>query len=345
MSETGLHVTGVASREWGYNTRGELNSEEAAGNGSSKAGQAILPTYDGNGNLIRLTDSNGATVASCSYDGFGNRINSAASDIDSSGYANENRYGFSTKPRDPLTGLLYYGYRWYDPATGRWASRDPIGESGGLNLYAVNFNDCINRVDLFGLSPFSALAKQLAKLGLKKGMREFVEKNIKKRLQKHLTKDELKELAQKVEEILSTLDSSWWEVCIDVVPVIGDLYGTGKFAMKARNAFNKLQDLENQFVGKVSERLQRDARAKKEFTDKMRGKGVDDAKKDIKEQRRQMGTNEETEGRQGHHMDSVQTTPERMTDLRNIEFPEDHLEKHDGNWRNPTKSSGDIHRN
>jgi integrase/recombinase XerD len=28
-----------------------------------------------------------------------------------------------------------YGYRYYNPTTGRWPSRDPIGEEGGLNLY------------------------------------------------------------------------------------------------------------------------------------------------------------------------------------------------------------------
>jgi hypothetical protein len=31
MSETGLHVTRVASREWGYNSRGELVSEDGPG--------------------------------------------------------------------------------------------------------------------------------------------------------------------------------------------------------------------------------------------------------------------------------------------------------------------------
>jgi RHS repeat-associated protein len=31
-------------------------------------------------------------------------------------------------------GVTYYGYRWYDPHTGRWPSRDPIEERGGLNL-------------------------------------------------------------------------------------------------------------------------------------------------------------------------------------------------------------------
>jgi RHS repeat-associated protein len=27
------------------------------------------------------------------------------------------------------------GQRWYDPATGRFLSRDPIGFQGGFNLY------------------------------------------------------------------------------------------------------------------------------------------------------------------------------------------------------------------
>ena len=32
-------------------------------------------------------------------------------------------------------GVIEYGYRYYDPVTGRWLSRDPIGEEGGANLY------------------------------------------------------------------------------------------------------------------------------------------------------------------------------------------------------------------
>ncbi|MFI2796233.1 RHS repeat-associated core domain-containing protein, partial [Haloferula sp. A504] len=31
--------------------------------------------------------------------------------------------------------VTYYGYRWYDPVTGRWPSRDLIEERGGVNLY------------------------------------------------------------------------------------------------------------------------------------------------------------------------------------------------------------------
>ena len=41
----------------------------------------------------------------------------------------------STKYTDSETGLLYYGYRQYIPELGRWASRDPIQEEGGCNLF------------------------------------------------------------------------------------------------------------------------------------------------------------------------------------------------------------------
>jgi integrase/recombinase XerD len=48
--------------------------------------------------------------------------------------------------------LVYYGYRFYDPNTGRWPSRDPIGEEGGLNLYGFVGNNSISWVDAFGLA-------------------------------------------------------------------------------------------------------------------------------------------------------------------------------------------------
>ena len=45
-----------------------------------------------------------------------------------------------------------YGYRYYDPLTGRWPSRDPIGKKGGLNLYGYAQNEPISGIDLFGLA-------------------------------------------------------------------------------------------------------------------------------------------------------------------------------------------------
>jgi RHS repeat-associated protein len=38
--------------------------------------------------------------------------------------------------KDDETDLLYYGYRYYNASTGRWITRDPVGEKEGLNLNA-----------------------------------------------------------------------------------------------------------------------------------------------------------------------------------------------------------------
>jgi RHS repeat-associated protein len=48
-------------------------------------------------------------------------------------------------------GVTFYTYRYYDPVTGRWPSRDPIEEEGGINLYECVKNDGVNRWDLLGL--------------------------------------------------------------------------------------------------------------------------------------------------------------------------------------------------
>jgi RHS repeat-associated protein len=68
-----------------------------------------------------------------------------------------------SKEKDPLPktmGVTYYLYRWYDPLTGRWPSRDPIGEEGGINLYGFVGNDGVNAWDYIGLA-FPAAAGSL----------------------------------------------------------------------------------------------------------------------------------------------------------------------------------------
>jgi len=58
---------------------------------------------------------------------------------------------FSTKFYDWETGLYYYGYRYYNPSTGRWLSRDPIEEAGGMNLYGFVGNSPVTGFDVNGM--------------------------------------------------------------------------------------------------------------------------------------------------------------------------------------------------
>ena len=40
------------------------------------------------------------------------------------------------------------GHRYYSPSLGRWLSRDPIGERGGIAIYVANANSAISTVDV-----------------------------------------------------------------------------------------------------------------------------------------------------------------------------------------------------
>ena len=101
--------------------------------------------FDANGNATEVLDALGGIAAHYEYSPFGEVIRSSGI------YADVNTFRFSTKYLDVETGLYYYGYRHYDPARGRWLSKDPIQEQGGLNLYGMVGNDPINRFDLWGL--------------------------------------------------------------------------------------------------------------------------------------------------------------------------------------------------
>ena len=57
------------------------------------------------------------------------------------------------------SGVLYYGYRYYDPVTGRWPSRDPIEEEGGVNLYGMVGNDAVGSWDYLGMTSYKKLER------------------------------------------------------------------------------------------------------------------------------------------------------------------------------------------
>lgn len=139
----------------------------------------LLATYDGNGNLKQrfnyalghaptsytengttyylltdqlgsprvITDSAGQVVKAIEYDAYGNVTADSNPSITLP-------FGFAGGLKDDDTGLIRFGYRDYDPQTGRWTARDPIGFAGGdTNLYGYVVQNPINRTDIIGLSP------------------------------------------------------------------------------------------------------------------------------------------------------------------------------------------------
>lgn len=116
--------------------------------------------YDANGNPARLTNS-GNNGGKYRYDAFGN-VREAAGVL-----VADNPWQFSTKYFDEETGFSYYGFRYYDPVTGRWPSRDPIEEEGGYNFYGMVGNDPVNFWDRLGKEPQSSQDKEADGEGVK----------------------------------------------------------------------------------------------------------------------------------------------------------------------------------
>ena len=141
----------VRSYVWGLDLSGSLDGAGGVGGllWLTPHGSAVTPhfcAYDGNGNVVALVHAaDGAETARYEYGPFGEalRVTGPAAAL--------NPFRFSTKRTDSTTDLVLYEYRAYNPSTGRWPNRDPIGEPGGLNLYGFLGNNPLSKYDRLGL--------------------------------------------------------------------------------------------------------------------------------------------------------------------------------------------------
>lgn len=63
----------------------------------------------------------------------------------------DNPWRYHSKRIDKETGLVWFGFRYYDPEIGRWISPDPAWTIDGCNLYTYVHNNPNNYTDHFGL--------------------------------------------------------------------------------------------------------------------------------------------------------------------------------------------------
>jgi RHS repeat-associated protein len=95
------------------------------------------------GSVTELVTSAGSVAVQYTYDPYGNPTTvsgTVASDIGYGGYVYH-----------AVSGLDFAMYRAYDPSHAHWLNRDPIGESGGVNLYAYADGNPISESDPLGL--------------------------------------------------------------------------------------------------------------------------------------------------------------------------------------------------
>jgi len=100
-------------------------------------------TRDHLGSIRELTDSSGAVQARYDYDPYGRRTK-VSGNVDAD-------FGFTGHYYHQPSGLNLALYRAYDADLGRWMSRDPIAELGGINLYGYVGNSPVDSIDPLGL--------------------------------------------------------------------------------------------------------------------------------------------------------------------------------------------------
>ncbi|PKA73054.1 RHS repeat-associated protein [Pseudomonas baetica] len=96
-----------------------------------------------------LTDENGDIAWSAQYSAWGEIREQSQASGRQPGLSNPIR--FQGQYHDHETGLYYNRFRYYDPAVGRFISKDPAGYEGGLNLFVYAPNP-LGWIDPLGLA-------------------------------------------------------------------------------------------------------------------------------------------------------------------------------------------------
>ena len=101
---------------------------------------------DSHGNVVQLTDEKGKVVKNYEYDSFGNEVNLDSKD--------ENPFRYCGEYYDKEIGEIYLRARYYQPAVGRFLTRDTYtgqeDDTLSLHLYTYCGNDGVNAWDPSG---------------------------------------------------------------------------------------------------------------------------------------------------------------------------------------------------
>ncbi|WP_309243369.1 RHS repeat-associated core domain-containing protein [Caballeronia sp. CLC5] len=97
-----------------------------------------------------ITDAQGEVAWSAHYKAWGEAKEAISTAARRAGISNPLR--FQGQYHDHETGLHYNRNRYYDPATGRYLSKDPIGLAGGFNYYQYANANPVGGIDPLGLT-------------------------------------------------------------------------------------------------------------------------------------------------------------------------------------------------
>ena len=115
----------------------------------TKGGHTYRIVSDHLGSPRLIVDVDDGTIAQeLAFDEFGNVLSDSK--------AGFQPFGFAAGIMDRDTGLTHFGLREYDPAVGRWISKDATLQAGGINLYSYVHGDPVSLIDVDGHTPIPA---------------------------------------------------------------------------------------------------------------------------------------------------------------------------------------------
>lgn len=125
-----------------------------------------LVYVDGLGNTLALLDANGTSTGAFAYGAFGETL------VASGPSAQNYHRRFNGEEWDEVTGLVYYGFRYYDPLVLQWTQPDPmyrvspdqdLSNPRLAGLYDFSLNNPLRYVDPNGLEPLAQAMADLQK--------------------------------------------------------------------------------------------------------------------------------------------------------------------------------------
>ncbi len=154
----------VAKADAGTET--DADGDEHDGRGQDGDDGKSAPQTESTGSLIyarnhlgSVTDTltpDGRAVTHTEYGPYGELVKSQGR----AEYRSD--FGYAGMQYHAASGMYLTLFRAYDPGTGRWVSRDPIGEDGGGNLYAYVGGNPVSFADPLGLCRDCDKSRKLA---------------------------------------------------------------------------------------------------------------------------------------------------------------------------------------
>ena len=122
---------------------------------------SVFYAFDTHGSVAQRLGGSGSVLSTQTFDAYGNRLSTDGNTDPYAGYRGQSGYYTDWETGTSTSALELLTFRYYDPSTGRFITRDPIGYKGGGNAYEYCSNGPTGKTDPEGLYPVPPIGSAL----------------------------------------------------------------------------------------------------------------------------------------------------------------------------------------